>query len=198
MNPVVRRAANVVSLALNPSVLTGVFFGVLAAGFALPGRRLDLFIACLLFATVLPVGSLFVLHALGHLSDIEMRVRTERGLVYLVCLASYLAGTVVLVLMRAPWQLWGMMSLHLPTTAMLALLTRTSKVSVHTMVIAGICGAAVVFFGPSALPGLALLPIAAWARWAAGAHSIAELVTGATLGMTLSGGGAWLLSSLLG
>ncbi len=197
LNPVIRRTASAVSLALNPSVLTGGFFAVLASAFAQPGRRLGFAIAGVIFATLLPVGSLFVLHARGWLSDIEMRVRAERSLVFLVCFASYLAGTFVLVLMRAPWPMWGMMALHLPLTAVLALMTRASKVSIHAMVIAGLGAASVVFFGPRALPALILLPIAAWARWAAGAHTVAELATGAMVGTVLTGGGAMILSSLL-
>ncbi len=78
------------------------------------------------------------------------------GVVFLACFASYLAGTVVLVLMSAPWQLWGLMALHLPMTGVLALLTRAWKVSIHAMVIAGLGSTGVVFFGPHGLPALAL------------------------------------------
>jgi hypothetical protein len=160
-----------------------VFFVLLAWRFEpTTAAQLQAAVAAVTFATLLPIASLFVLVRAGRLSDVEMRVRSERDVVYAVCLASYALGTVVLLRLGTTWPVWGFMALHLPNTVVLGLLNRRWKVSIHTTVIAGLCAAGLVFLGAAALPMLVLLPLAAWARAATGAHSWQELLAGVVLG----------------
>lgn len=178
-----RPNAEWVSLVLNPSFLTGIFFVVLAWHFEPSGRaRWVAAGVAASFATLVPIAALFVLVAAGRLSDVEMRQREERGAVYLTCLISYVLGTLLLVAVGTSWPIWGFMALHVPNTLVVMLLNRRWKVSVHTTVISGLCAAGVIFFGPVAWPALGLLVLAAWARWASGAHTVRELVSGALLG----------------
>ena len=195
----VRARARVVSLALNPAVLTGVFFVILAWQFE-PTTTAALWASgiAVTFVTVMPIASLFALVALGKLTDVEMRIRSERDVVYGVCLVSYVVGTVLLIVIGASWQVWGFMALHVPNTIIMSLLNRRWKVSIHAATIAGVCAAALVFFGSAAAPALLLLPIAAWGRWAAGAHSKTELITGAAFGMISAPAGIAFLRFLVG
>ena len=176
-------AAERVSLVLNPSLLTGVFFVILVWRFEpMTAARPWIAATAVTFATLLPIASLFVLVAMGHLSDVKMRIRSERHVVYGVCLMSYVVGAVALFAMGSSWQVWGFMALHVPNAIILSLLNRRWKISIHATAIAGLCAAGVVFFGRVAAPALVLLPIAAWGRWAAGAHSTHELLSGSVLG----------------
>ncbi len=176
------RGPEVVSLVLNPSLLTGVFFVILAIRFEPESRRWELAGWAVLFATVLPITSLFVLRARGLLSDVEMRVRSERQTVYAVCALGYAAGAGLLASMHAAWPLTGLMTLLLPNALLLLLLNRYWKVSIHATTLAGLATAAVILFGPGAFPVIGLVPLAAWARWAAGAHTPGELLVGGGLG----------------
>jgi hypothetical protein len=191
--------ARLVSLALNPSLLTGVFFVVLGATLEPPGasRRLAMALGPL-FATVLPLGVLLGLRATGRLSDIEMRHRGERELVYLGCLVCYAAGSVALALAGTNWVIWGLMALHVPSTLALAAINRHSKISIHATAIAGLGAAALAIYGLRAWPVLLLLPAAAWGRWASGAHTPGELAGGALLGATLPPLGLSALRALAG
>ena len=178
-----RSPADLVSLALNPSLLTGVFFVVLAGRFeTTTAARLMIAATAATFATLVPIASLFALVAAGRLSDVEMRIRQERDVVFGVCLASYALGALTLVVLGASWPVWGFMALHVPNTLVLSLLNRRWKVSIHTTVIAGLGATAIFFMGWEAAPALVLLPLAAWGRWAAGAHSPLELAAGALFG----------------
>jgi len=150
------------------------------------------------FATLVPIASLFALVATGKLSDVEMRMRSERNVVYGVCLTSYAVGALLLVAIGSSWPLWGFMALHVPNTIVLSLLNCRWKVSLHTTIIAGLCAAGIAFFGHEAVPALLLLPLAAWGRWAAGAHSRRELLTGAVLGAVSAPAGIALLRFLAG
>lgn len=193
------RAARIVSLLLNPSLLTGIFFVMLSWRFEpTTAERLRASGIAVTFATLLPVASLFALVKAGKLSDVEMRLRDERHTVYNVCLASYALGAVLLVLGRSSWPVWGFMALHVPNTLVLSVLNRRWKISIHTTVIAGLCAAGIVFFGWGAAPALLLLPVAAWGRWAAGAHSRRELLGGVALGMVASTAGIMLLRHIVG
>jgi uncharacterized protein (DUF983 family) len=194
-----RSKAGMVSLALNPAVLTGVFVIILAWQFE-PTTTATLWasVIAVTFVTLVPIASLFALVKLGKLTDVEMRVRSERDVVYGVCLVSYVVGAALLVAIEASWQVWGFMALHVPNTIIISLLNRRWKVSIHAATIAGVCAAAIVFFGTAAAPALLLLPIAAWGRWAAGAHSKRELLAGAALGTISAPAGIAFIRFMVG
>ncbi len=188
-----------VSLAMNPSVWGGAFVAFVAWRLEPPGpgRWLAAGVG-FLFVAVVPVGLLFALKAAGRLTDVEMRDRHERGMVYLACAFAYAVGAVVLYALRTTWPVWGLVALHAPTALALALLNRGSKISIHTAGLAGLAAAGLVLFGPSALPLLAAPIAGGWARWAAGAHTLAELAWGAVIGFLVTGGGMLGLRALEG
>ena len=181
------RVSDVVSLVLNPSLLTGIFFCFLATkveplGIQQPAMGLLAFV----FATLVPVGILFALKARGALSDVEMSIRTERERVFGLCAAGYAVGAALLYLAGATWQMWGLLAFHVPNTILLAWMNRTLKVSIHTMVLSYLWMAAMSLLGSATAPLGLLVPVAGWARWAAGNHSVPELLVGAGIGITLA------------
>jgi hypothetical protein len=177
------RASDLVSLILNPSVLTGVFFCLLAARSEPPGARRILHdVMGVTFTAVLPLGLLFLLKDRGRLSDLEMSVRSERTLDLGLCTAGYGLGAGLLWIADAPWPLWGLLALHVPNTLLLIAVNRHLKVSIHTMVLTSLAAAAGMFLGAGWLPAALLVPAAAWARWDAGNHSVKELLWGALIG----------------
>jgi hypothetical protein len=193
------RVADAVSLAFNPSVWSGGFVACLAAVFCPPGA--GRWVAGALgfgFVGLVPVGLLFVLRALGRLSDVEMRIRSEREVVYLACAVSFAVGAVALRAVGAAWPVWGLVALHVPYALVLAAVNRRWKVSIHTAGLAGVFAAGLVLFGVRAWPLAAALLVGGWARWAAGAHSLGQLAAGAAIGFVLTGGGLLLLRLLVG
>lgn len=187
------------SLLLNPSFIAGLFFVVLAARFE-PTTTAAVVAASIavVFSVVIPIASLVLLVRIGRLSTVEMRVRSERGPVYLICAVSYAAAAALLLAAGASWPIWGCMALHVPNTLILMWLNRRWKVSIHTTTISGVCVAGLMFFGPTALPLGVVLGGAAWARWAAGAHTPAELARGVVLGSVMTAGGLAFLQSWFG
>lgn len=181
------RVSDILSLVLNPSVLTGVFFCFLAARFEPPGfSQIAYASISVVFTSIIPVGMLFVLKAYGKLSDVEMHIRSERNSAYLFCAAGYGLGTGVLLAVGASWPLWGLLGWHVPNTLALTLVNRKLKVSIHTMVLTSIFIGLLMFFGKQTAPLGILVLVAAWARWDAGNHSMAELACGMLIGAVLS------------
>lgn len=181
------RISDILSLLLNPSVMTGVFFCLLAAKFEPPGfSRVAYASISVIFTSLIPVGMLFVLKASGKLSDVEMHIRSERDRVYLICAAGYGLGTGLLWTAGASWPLWGLLGWHVPNTLALIIVNRSLKVSIHTMILTSLYIGMLMFFGKQMAPLGILVLVAAWARWDAGNHSIVELICGVLIGGVLS------------
>jgi len=178
------RVPDIVSLLLNPSLFTAAFFLMLVQRFEPEGwRRWLVGTIAILFTLLIPLGVLFVLQAMGRLSDLEMRIRSERTPVYLWCAASYAVGLALFVALGTAWPLTALMALLLPSALILTLLNQWWKVSIHTTTLAGLAALGGALFGPGALPFAIVVPLAAWARWAAGAHTPGELLAGIALGV---------------
>ena len=126
-----------------------------------------------------------------------MRNRSEREIVYLACAGSYVLGAISLYSIGTAWPVWGLVALHVPYALVLAAANRRWKVSIHTVGLAGVFAAALVLFGIRALPLIGILVLGGWARWAARAHTLGELVGGATIGFLLTGCGLHLLRIVL-
>jgi hypothetical protein len=168
---------------LNPSLFTGGFFLLLVEYFEPQGtRRWLIGTTALVFTMLVPLGVLFVLEATGRLSDIEMRIRSERTRVYLWCSASYFLGLCLFMALGTAWQLTAVMALLLPSALILSLLNQWWKVSIHTTTLAGLATLGIGVFGVAALPLVLVVALAAWARWAAGAHTPGELLIGIVVG----------------
>ncbi len=181
------RISKTLSLLLNPSVMTGLFFTLLAVKFEPPGpSQVFSAVISVIFTSLVPVGMLLVLKASGKLSDVEMSIRSERDCVYWFCTAGYGLGVGLLLLSGASWPLWGLLAWHIPNTLVLIVFNRWLKVSVHTMVLTSLYMGALMFLGTQTAPTGVLVLAAAWARWDAGNHSIAELMLGMLIGGVLA------------
>jgi membrane-associated phospholipid phosphatase len=193
------RFSDVVSLALNPSAMTGVFLCTLAARYEQSGiPRAAHALLCIAFTSLVPIGVIFLLKSRGALSDVEMSVRPERDRVYLLCDAGYATGAGLLFLSGAAWPVWGFVALHVPNTLILLACNRLLKVSIHTMVLTSLYVGALEFFGMQTLPLGILVVAAAWARWDAGNHSFTELICGVSMGAVLTSLELQLLHSAFG
>ena len=181
----------------NPSLLSGFFFVALAKSFVPVGSRLLVALVGAGFASMVPILAVIALRNAGLVTDLALRKRTERPVVYATCVLVYAIGATLLVTIGAPWQVWGVMVLHLPTMAFLSVMTRRAKISIHTTGVAALWSASLILWGPVALPLGVVLAAAAWARWALGAHTRHELATGALLGLVSTGPGLLLLRTFL-
>ena len=190
--------AQAVTVMTNPSFLSGFFFVALAMSFVPVGSRLMVALVGAGFASIVPILTVIALRNAGVVTDLALRERAERPIVYAACALVYAIGAAFLVTIGAPWQVWGVMFLHLPTMAVLSVLTRRAKISIHTTGVAALWSASLILWGPAALPLGVVLPVAAWCRWALGAHTRHELATGALLGLVSTGAGLLLLRTFVG
>lgn len=147
----------------------------------------------LLVALVLPISFVAWQFLRGHLTSIEMHLRSERLQPYLVSLLCSLAAWLWLRLGMAPALLTLLAGVGVVQVALMLAVTLFWKISAHSASIAGVVMLAVSLFGMVALPLVVLVPAVGWARVNLHRHSLMQVVAGALLGAGLMALPLWLL-----
>lgn len=123
----------------------------------------------------------------GRLTDHHVSQRTQRPLVIVLALASFVAGVLVLTAGGAPEELTAVMAALLAAAVVCLLVTLTWKISMH-MAVAG-CAAALLpsVLAPGALLIWPALVAVGWSRVHLRDHTPAQTVSGALLGAAVAG-----------
>lgn len=172
--------ARAVTNALNPfTVFTALYAGVAFHGSPAPDAAL--YTAAELLAAGTVALCVLLLRRRRHAGDFWLSERTERPLPALVLLGCFAALLAFLALLDAPSELFRTtLSMGL-ASILAAALTLRWKISAHSAV-AGHAAVAGGLLLPYGLLFTLLLPPVLWARVAAGAHTPAQTVAGASLG----------------
>lgn len=146
-----------------------------------------------LFAAIVPLGILIVWARRTNVHDMDVPTRTDRNHPLLLAAVSYLVGTAVLLIVRAPLLSTAVMFGYFAGTLFLYFVNLRWKISIHTMGIAGPTTVLVFIFGYwGALLGL-LLPPVIWSRVYLKKHTVAQALAGAAVGFLLTAFVLWLL-----
>ena len=146
-----------------------------------------------LFAAIVPLCILIVWARRTNAHDMDVPARTDRNLPLLLATVSYLVGTAVLLIIRAPLLSTAVMFGYFAGTLFIFLVNLRWKISIHTMGIAGPTTVLVYVFGYwGALLGL-LLPPVIWSRVYLKKHTLAQALAGAVVGFLLTALALWLV-----
>jgi hypothetical protein len=108
-------------------------------------------------------------------------------------LASVSLGLLVMWLLRAPQQLFALVTAMVTGVAVALTITSVWKISIHTTCTAGTVAVLIAVFGPWLLVACPVVAAVAWARVALGDHDIPQVVGGAAVGALVAGAVmAWL------
>jgi membrane-associated phospholipid phosphatase len=181
------RIAYYVSLILNPTTL-----GLLAAAAfsVLFGRSTSeifrLFAVSFTFGVLLPFLYLVYLRRNDRIESLDVPIRTQRTVPYLLASLSYVVGLAILILISAPEALVALMACYLGNTLFVAAVNAYWKISAHAMGV----GAVVTGFGFAVSPyyyiGLILLPVVSWSRIKLDMHSRGQVIAGSILSVILT------------
>lgn len=205
------RVANAVSYVLNPLVMPPVAFALIEAHF---GGGLAAvawtFGVSLVFFCLIPLTYVAGMVRLGRAESLEVRDRARRLGPFLVGIASYVIGALLLwrtVEGPALPLIVAFAALYPLNTALLLLINLRWKISIHMTSLAGFVG--VLLFAaltvwrdlPASVeaaltlgtvgPLLALVPLLMWARVKVGAHTVGQVVAGAAFGLVLLPAELW-------
>ena len=143
-------------------------------------------ITCFLFSNLLPIITIIVLQRYGIISDLDASIRKQRIMPLSLGVLYATIGFIVLTLQNADYILRGLMFCFITNTAIIILITRYWKISIHTMGVAGLLAALWVNGQQSPLIMGCILVLVASARVALKAHNISQVLVGSFLGMILT------------
>jgi membrane-associated phospholipid phosphatase len=140
-----------------------------------------------IFAPLLPFLHLMCQVRRGVVTDHHVQLREQRPRILLIALASGLLGLILLATLGAPPGLVALLAAGTTSLGIALLITLRWKISVHVGAVAGIIVVCAILLGPGALLALPLVPLVAWTRVEAGAHSPAQAIAGGLIGAVVSG-----------
>lgn len=148
------------------SSVTGLGWGMLAA----------------LFCGGVPFAVIILGVKRGHWTDKHVRVREQRAVPLLATMASVLIGISLLVVLRAPREVFALVVAMLVGLITTMMVTVWWKVSVHTAVAGGVVVILLLAYGASMAPLALGIAAIGWSRVALRDHTPAQTVVGALLG----------------
>ena len=139
------------------------------------------------FYSVLPM--IFIVRGArrGRWDGHHVRDREHRFVPMLMCLASALAGLVILLLGDAPREVIALSWAMIITLLVCILITRWWKVSLHATVAGGAVAMLTLLYGPWLLTLVLLVGLVCWSRVRLTDHTATQVVVGALLGPIIGG-----------
>lgn len=164
-----------------PMILLVAFYQAHSVSSALWYAAITLF-----FLSVGPFGYILLNVHLGKLSDVDVSKRSERVGPFIFGLISACLGWFVLILAHAPGALVTMVMISALSGLVLLVITLWWKISMHASSLAGAATMLTAFYGSVMLPLFGLLLLVSWSRVVLRRHTIAQVIAGSLLSITLS------------
>lgn len=138
------------------------------------------------FGVVLPFIYLFYLLRRKKVTKIDVPLRRQRTVPYLISVVIYFAGFLALVAIGAAVTVYALMFCYATNTLVISAINTQWKISAHAMGASGPLTALAVTFGWKILPLFLIVILVAWARVELKAHTRAQVAAGAILGILLT------------
>jgi membrane-associated phospholipid phosphatase len=176
-----------VSVLLNPTTLGVIAVAVFSVMFGSSRNdTLILFAISFLFCVLLPFLYLVYLKSRNAVESLDVPIRDQRTVPYLLASVSYAVGLALLVWYDAPWPIVALLVCYLGNTLFVVMVNFFWKISAHTMGV----GAVVTGFGIAVSPlyfiGVLLLPLVSWSRIKLDMHSRGQVIAGSILSVILT------------
>ncbi len=178
--------AHLISNTIHPIVLPIISFWILMQygfGEPVPNRYVYLLIVAV-FCSIVPALVVIILKKMGKVNDYDISQRENRSLPFLIGVAGYFLGALMLYLLNAPPIIVGFMLCYAINTMFIFFITLVWKISVHVTSLGGPIAAMTYVFGLQSLWLLLLMPPLAWARVRLKAHTPMQTIAGGMLGFS--------------
>ena len=191
------RVAALVSIVLNPLLMSALAVGLVATGYDAPQSEVWAVVGlALTFMFVMPVFYLLALRRTGRIDSLSMRDRMKRRwpMIISIVLMIILLPSLLAVAQTTGPAVLSVTGIYLINTVLLLLITVKYRISLHAVGLASfisisaIFGAMPSFEGfPGGAPLLAVavasLPLVAWARIRRRIHEPGEVLMGVLFGL---------------
>jgi membrane-associated phospholipid phosphatase len=139
-------------------------------------------VLAIVFCAAIPIAFIVLTGKEKTFADRHVPERARRMIVIPAIVASVLTCLTLMVVGGAPAPLLSMVGAMLATITAIWPVTKFTKISVHTAVLAGALAMLGLLYGPWWIPAAALIPLVAWSRAQLKDHTPAQTVAGAFLG----------------
>jgi hypothetical protein len=139
-----------------------------------------------LFAAVIPFGYILRGVRRGRFADHHIPERERRLLPLLVGVVSVVVGLALLIMLGAPRDLIALLTAGAVGLTVFGAVTVWWKMSIHCGVAGGTVVILTAVYGPAALITAPLVPLVGWARVRLAAHTVAQAVAGAGVGVLIA------------
>ncbi len=146
----------------------------------------------LLFASLGPLIYIIIGVRLGKLSDIDVSRRSQRSGPFLFGLISVTLGLFILLALHGPKVLTTLLIITIVSGLCMMFITIWWKISIHASSLAGAATILTGLYGALMLPAFILLVLVCWSRVVLRRHTIAQVIAGSLLSITLTSGILWL------
>lgn len=180
-----RTTAEIISAVFNAPFVSLYAFVAWILYLSTPVAPTLLLIAAI-FGTALPTGAILYMRNKGIIRDVYASERGTRFKPFLVALASYLIGTLLLLAVSAPRSVTALMACYLVNTGVMTIITLKWKISIHASGVAGPATFFVFVLGPALLLLLLVILPVGWARITLGAHTRNQVLAGFFLTIALT------------
>jgi membrane-associated phospholipid phosphatase len=175
--------ARIFSTVCNPFLTSLALFVVLAGARAHTATDFwVLLFNSAFFTSIGPMLYIFALYATDRISDLDMSIRAERQKVFGAFVVFFVLGSLDLGIIHAPPIMTATMAALAASSLIVQIITMSWKISTHALGITAPLIASLYLFGREPLPFFVLIPIVCWARVYLKAHTVLQVVAGATLG----------------
>ena len=176
-----KKIALLLSHLLNPALLAVLVF-------VIHGKMADGFVGFVGvgFFAILPGCTMLVLLRWRYIHQLYPHDRNERSILLLLGGFYYLIGWIVLYGLDAERLVLATAGIFVVSTLLVWLVNRHWKISIHAAGVGGTACILLISIGEQVAPFFVVLPIIAWARLYLRAHTPAQVVAGAVLGVGVS------------
>jgi membrane-associated phospholipid phosphatase len=172
--------AKLISLVFSAPVVASLAFVVLILS-EKASNFLALVVITLAFGTLVPLVFLLFLSRRGIIPDIYASQKDSRAIPFAGAISSYLLGSILLVLARAPSMVTALMLCYFGNSSIMMLISQKWKISIHASGITGPATALIYSLGVIAAPLLLIVVPVGWARIKLNAHTLGQVSAGALL-----------------
>ncbi|MDI6644017.1 MAG: PAP2 family protein [Methanobacteriaceae archaeon] len=142
-------------------------------------------IVSVFFAAILPsiISIIWIYH---KKVEMDMPNKSDRIYPLLTVILSYIIGTIVLYVLKAPAIVTVLMFCYLFNTVIVLLINFFWKISIHVMGVSGPAPALIYVFGFWGIIFVLVIPMVMWSRFYLKRHTFNQVLVGALLGFSLT------------
>jgi len=180
-----KRFAKFISSITHPPLVSIPTFAIINFYILGMNKSIDITLICLIFAALIPIiTSLILIKKMK--TDIDITDRTKRTFPLLFAVLSYIIGFFILYAVGAPSLTTVLMLIYFSNTLFILFITLSWKISIHAMGVAGPTVALIYLFGYKGVIFGLIIPLVIWSRVKLNKHTIAQVLAGSVLGLTLT------------